>query len=293
MDLQRRGSLYAAFFTAMACDCEILIDCDDPQQARALGEASEQECRRIERKFSRYRDDNVVHAINRSSGQPLCVDDETADLLDFADHCWRISDGLFDITSGILRRIWRFDGCSPPPSRQDSDALLPLIGWQHVDWTRPQLRLPPGMEIDFGGIGKEYAVDRVLGLLTRQAEGVPLLVNFGGDLACNRPQRDGRRWTVGIGHPDASDQAVESWRLSQGALATSGDAHRHILYQGIRYGHVLNPKTGWPTPGAPRSVTVAAPRCLDAGILSTLALLQGAEAESFLQVQQVPYRILA
>jgi len=291
MRLERRDNGFAGCFAAMACDCEILIDCDDAELARQLAETGEAECRRIERKFSRYRDDNIIHAINRSTGAGIEVDDETADLLDFADRCWQISDGLFDITSGVLRRVWRFDGHSPPPEPEAVEALLPLIGWQRLSWKRPTLTLPPGMEIDFGGIGKEYAVDRVLKQLSAQSD-TPLLVNFGGDLACNRPQHNGQPWIIGIGHPDAARQAVEAWQLARGALATSGDAHRYILHQGIRYGHVLNPKTGWPAPGAPRSATVAAATCIDAGILSTLALLQGARAQEFLEAQQVVYKLL-
>ena len=291
MRLERRDSLFAGCFAALACDCEILIDSDDAELARRLAVAGEAECRRIERKFSRYRDDNIVHAIHRGAGEAMEVDDETADLLDFAERCWQLSNGLFDITSGILRRAWRFDGTTAPPTAAEIEALLPSIGWDKLEWKRPWLTLPQGMEIDFGGIGKEYAVDRVLALLTRQAE-LPLLVNFGGDLACNRPQRGDRAWSIGIGHPDAAGQAIETWQLKQGALATSGDAHRCIVHDGTRYGHVLNPKTGWPAPGAPRSVTVAAPRCIDAGILSTLALLQGSGAEGFLQAQEVIYRIL-
>ncbi len=291
MRIERRDSLYAGCFAAMACDCEILVDSDDAALAERLIRLGVDECRRIERKFSRYRDDNIVHAIHQAAGQRLRVDDETADLLDFAERCWQISEGRFDITSGILRRAWRFDGNSPLPAAETVEALLPHIGWDRLQWQRPWLRLPEGMEIDFGGIGKEYAVDRVLALLDREA-GLPLLVNFGGDLACNGPQRDDRHWLIGIGHPDVSGQAVETWQLQRGALATSGDAHRCIINQGIRYGHVLDPTTGWPAPGAPRSVTVAAPRCLDAGILSTLALLQGQQAQAFLEAQQVPYKIL-
>ena len=291
MRVERRDNLFAGCFAAMACDCEILIDSDDAMLAERLIRLGAAECRRIERKFSRYRDDNIVHAIHQSAGQPLRVDDETANLLDFAERCWQISDGRFDITSGILRRAWRFDRYSPPPSTETIESLLPLIGWDKLQWQRPWLRLPEGMEIDFGGIGKEYAVDRVLALLDRESA-LPLLVNFGGDLACNGPQRDDRPWAIGIGHPDAQGQAIETWQLRQGALATSGDAHRCIIHQGIRYGHVLDPTTGWPTPGAARAVTVAAPRCLDAGILSTLALLHGQQAQDFLEAQQVPYKIL-
>lgn len=289
--LERRDRLIAGCFTAMACDCEILIETDDVGLAGRLAERGMAECLRIEQKFSRYRDDNIVHRIHQSAGEVVEVDEETADLLDFAKRCWQISNRRFDITSGILRNAWHFDGVSRPPTAQEIEDLLPRIGWQKLLWRRPWLMLPSGMEIDFGGIGKEYAVDQVLALLTRETD-LPMLVNFGGDLACNGPQQAERPWSIGIGHPDRNREAVETWQLSKGALATSGDAHRFIIHEGVRYGHVLDPRNGWPAPGAPRSVTVAAARCLDAGILSTLALLHGEQAEDFLEAQQVVYRIL-
>ncbi|MDH3536063.1 MAG: FAD:protein FMN transferase, partial [Gammaproteobacteria bacterium] len=98
----------------MASPCEVLIECDRTTQARGLIAIAQQEAERIEHKFSRYRDDNIVHRIN-SGGERIAVDEETARLLDFAQNCYDLSDGWFDITSGILRRAWRFgDGAQIP-----------------------------------------------------------------------------------------------------------------------------------------------------------------------------------
>ena len=152
---------------------------------------------------------------------------------------------------------------------------------------RSTLRLEPGMEIDFGGIGKEYAVDRAATLLRGAAE--PCLINLGGDLAVTRPAAGGRPWRVGIEALDASGKPARALELRRGALATSGDARRFLLKDGYRYGHVLNARTGWPVERAPRSVTVAANTCTEAGTFSTLALLHGAGAEEFLRAQGVDY----
>src|SRR6185436_16520955 len=112
-------------------------------------------------KFSRYRPDNIVHRINTSNGLPVLVDEETARLLDFAATLTHLSDGAFDITSGILRQAWTFDGRGDVPRQQRIDELLALVGWRKVSWdsSTRRLQMLPGMQIDFGGVGKEYAVD--------------------------------------------------------------------------------------------------------------------------------------
>jgi thiamine biosynthesis lipoprotein len=279
--LERRGTQWVAGFSAMASPCEVLLDLDDPTAARRLAETAHAEAARIEAKFSRYRDDSAVGAINGAAGRPVTVDDETADLLDFAARCWQLSDGLFDVTSGVLRRLWRFDGSDRVPSRKQVKTLLGSIGWSRVEWRRPRLRLPEGMEIDLGGIGKEYAVDRVVRLLA-DASAAAVLVNFGGDLRAMGRRRDGRPWSIGVEAPGAEDRPARHLQLHEGALATSGDARRFLLRRGVRYPHVLNPRTGWPVMRAPRSVTVLADTCTEAGLLATLAMLKGDRAEAFL-----------
>lgn len=257
-----------------------------PGRRRCGRRAAEAEALRIEHKFSRYRADSVVGRINHADGAPVQVDDETAHLLDFASHCFELSGGRFDITSGVLRRIWRFDGSSTLPSNGQVQALRGLIGWEKATWTKPVLRLPPGMEIDLGGIGKEYAVDCAMNLLQRDTS-APVLVNFGGDLRASGPRADGSAWAVAIESVDEDGRAAGLLELTGGALATSGDSRRFLLSDGVRYGHILNPRTGRPVIGAPRSVTVAAATCIEAGMIATLAMLQGRRAEAFLKRESV------
>ena len=218
------------------------------------------------------------------------VDEETAALIDFSSQCFDLSEGLFDITSGVLRRVWRFDGSDRIPGIAEVDALLPLIGFEKLQWNPPRLLLPEGMELDFGGIGKEYAVDRAYELLAARNT-IPFLVNFGGDLRANRPPTRGP-WQVGIERPDTERESNLLLDLERGALATSGDSRRYLLRDGVRYGHILHPGTGWPVPGAPRSVTVASSSCTEAGLLSTIALLHGDRAHAFLEDQGVRYWVL-
>ena len=278
-------------FHAMGSPCEILFEGVSEAEADRLGALAEAEARRIEHKFSRYRQDNILFKINDSHQNPVTLDEETSRLFDFADQLYRLSEGRFDITSGVLRRVWNFDGSDRIASPDAVTALLPLIGWEKVRWQPPVLTLPEGMEVDLGGIGKEYAVDAVFGLLGALTA-APLLVNFGGDLRCRGPRSGGEAWHIGIENPDAEGDALQMLSLKDGGVATSGDARRFLLKDGVRYGHILNPKTGWPVSGAPRSVTVAAGTCTEAGMLSTLAMLAGPEAESFLEAQQVRHQVV-
>ena len=269
-------------FRAMATPCEVRVEGTGDALIARMAVCAENEARRIEMKFSRYRPDSVVGKINAQGYQGLAVDAETASLLDCASQCYEASDGLFDITSGVLRRVWRFDGSDnvPPPERVA--ALRHLIGWSKVRWRHPEIVLPPGMEIDLGGLAKEYAVDRVLAEMTALTS-LPVLVNFGGDLRVSGPRGGGAPWNVIIESTEHWGEAQGILELKYGALATSGDARRFLFRDGIRYGHILDPRTGWPVVGAPRSVTVAAPTCVEAGLSATLAILQGQNAEQFLK----------
>jgi thiamine biosynthesis lipoprotein len=273
----------------MASPCEVLVDSDDMAAAEHLTALVANEAWRIEDKFSRYSPGNIIGRINTAHGEGVQVDDETAQLIDFSVTLNELSDGKFDITSGVLRRVWRFDGSNNIPTRQAVTDIMKHVGWHRVDWTSPLLAMAPGMEIDLGGIGKEYAVDRCAGLL-RDTTDTACLINLGGDLvATGKPSlRDA--WKVGI--EALNTQERESGRLVNlvtGGLATSGDARRFLMHDGIRFSHILDPTTGWPVPDAPRSITVAADSCTQAGMLSTLGMLKGAQAEAFLDAQGVQF----
>jgi FAD:protein FMN transferase len=290
--LERAGDLLVGRFAAMASPCEVMVDSGERREGRALLGLARREAARIERKYSRYRPGNIVDRINRAGGRPVAVDEETARLLDYAATVHEASAGRFDITSGVLRRAWRFDGSDRVPDAAAIAGLLELVGWRKVRWEPPVLSMPAGMEIDFGGIGKEYAVDRAAARLAVAASS-PFLVNFGGDLFASGPRQDGRPWGVGVDDPDRTGEAaLYRIALERGGLATSGDARRFVRWQGRRLGHILDPRTGWPVEDAPRSVTVLAPTCLEAGTLSTLAYLQGPRAHEFLEGHGVPHRVL-
>lgn len=287
-------------FTAMACPCEIRLAGVELVDAERLAHAAIAEVRRIEAKYSRYRSDSVLSQINAAAGQKgraIAVDDETAQLLTFAAQMFEMSDGLFDCTSGVLRRAWDFK-VALLPDQGTLDEVLPLVGWKHVFWDGKQFALTrSGMELDFGGFGKEYAVDRAATLL--EASGVThALINLGGDVRAIGPELDGSAWQIGIRDPrnpcgaaltaDDRNRCFASLPLIHGAIATSGDYERFIEIDGKRYCHILNPKTGWPVSHW-RSVSVVGATCVLAGALSTIAMLKGADAEDFLDTENVSY----
>jgi thiamine biosynthesis lipoprotein len=274
----------------MAGEHEIRLAAADAAAAQRAAEDSIADVLRIEAKYSRYRDDSVTSRVNAAAGKAaVIVDDETHALLEYAGQCYSQSGGLFDITSGVLRRAWNFRRDPPAiPSREEIARLLPLIGWRDVEWSDRSVRLPrAGMEIDFGGIGKEYAADRAATIL--RSRGMRHgLANLGGDIRAIGPQPDGSPWRVGVRHPRADGVAVAGFDLADGALATSGDYERYFEIGGRHYCHILDPTTGMPVTHW-QSVSVSAPLCVVAGSCATIAMLRGADAPAFLDAQGVTW----
>ncbi len=288
-ELTKQDDFWKGTFSAMASPCDVLIEIDDESKAQEVLTAIAEEAWRIEDKFSRYQKNNITDQINRSNGQPVSVDEETIRLLNFSNELFELSEGLFDITSGVLRQAWKFDGSDKLPEKKLVKQILKNIGWQKINRTENTITLPKNMEVDFGGIGKEYAVDRCV-QIARQITQNSILINFGGDLAVTCARKNNAYWSVGR-LITGSEDAFSMFQLYKGAIATSGDAHRYLLKDGVRYSHILNPKTGWAITDAPHTISVAAPTCIEAGMFSTLAMLQGSRAEEFLKLQEVEYWI--
>ena len=259
-------------------------------QIDELTGALEREARRLEAKFSRYRTDSVTSSIKHATSinQPVTVDDECAALLSLAAQAFEATGGAFDITSGILRRAWRFEVDAEPPSHKQLSPLLAKIGWDRVLWRSPRLKLPDEeMELDFGGLVKEYAVDRLLAeCIKAGVDGA--LVNLAGDIgAFSAPSYAG--WRIGIVDPDEPTKALLSIQLRTGACVTSGDYERGFVHGGIRYHHILNPRTGYPERHF-RSVTVLGPSATAAGIAATAGMLKGEDLLRELNVSAICIR---
>jgi len=275
-------------FAAMGSPCELRFFASSAAAAHATVAAVLGDIERLEATYSRYRNDSLVTAINRvaSAGGEIEVDEETAGLFDYADACHRQSDGLFDITSGILRRVWH-KGRTTRPTQTEIEACIERIGWHRIERSGTRIEITAGMEIDLGGIVKEYAADRAAGIMQRAgvAHGI---VNLGGDIRVLGPQPDASPWRIGIRDPRHPDRSLGTLALVRGAVATSGDYERCLLINGRRYGHVLNPKTGWPVRRL-ASVTVVADLCVVAGSASTIAMLKEEEGPAWLEALGLPH----
>lgn len=275
--------LYRHCFNAMGSPCEIQLYAANHAEADRVANSAIADVRRLEARYSRYRDGSFLSTINHVAARSgtIRVDDETAALLDYAATCYRESDGLFDITSGILRRAWRFDR-GQLPNQDHIQELLTHVGWNKLRWMRPVLEFPtPGLELDFGGVVKEYAADRAAALC-EQAGLRHGIVNLGGDIRIVGPHPDGGPWRIGVRDPRRPGALVQMLLLQAGGLASSGDYERCIVVDGERYGHILNPRTGWPVKHL-ASVSVVADFCLVAGSASTIAMLKEEAGPQWLQ----------
>ena len=278
--------LFDIRFNAMASGCNVMLAAQDEATASALAQAAIDEVHRIERKYSRYLADSVVGRINGAAGGDWVeLDAETDGLLRYAASLYEISGGRFDITTGVLRRAWNFSAAASAtprlPAADELQALLALTGWPSVQRDGARLRLPrAGMELDFGGFGKEYAADRAAAVL--QARGVHHgYVNLGGDLRVIGPQPDGTPWRIAIQDPRDAGATIATIPVATGGLATSGDYERFFEVDGQRYCHILNARSGHPVRYW-RSVSVLAPLAVAAGSCATIAMLMGEEALGFL-----------
>jgi len=277
-----RSDHHTIRFGALGGEAEITVSGMEEERAHEGAAAAQADILRIEAKYSRYRDDSVTSRINRAAGgAPIEVDEETGALLDYGEAAFRQSSGLFDLTSGVLRRVWNFRA-GRVPTPDEVERVLPLIGWEQVEWRRPFIRLPQvGMELDFGGFGKEYAADRAAGILA--GFGVKHgYVNLGGDLRVVGAQPGGAPWRIGLRHPRDAGGVVTTLEVSSGGLATSGDYERYMDVNGRRYCHILNPRTGWPIDSTHgdgvQAVTILAPTCITAGTVATTVMLKGVAA---------------
>lgn len=276
-------------FKAMGTKCSILLYANNAEIAAKAIAAAATEINRLEEKYSRYKVGNFFHRLNQAAknGRSFQIDDECASLFHFADTCYQQSGGLFDISSGILRRAWNFE----KPQLPDPALLkqiLKSVGWHHVSVKNNVVSFArKGMELDFGGVVKEYAADCAASVC-RQHGIKHGIVDLSGDIVIIGPSPDGLPWNVGIQHPRYPDKKIATFELFSGAIATSGDYARCIEIEGKRYSHLLSPKNGWPVSHM-SSVTVVAPQCILAGAATTTSMLMEKNGVAWLEELGLPH----
>ena len=275
--------------TVMGGPCTLRVALPESTSSQRLIQQVVAELRRLESTYSRYRSDSLISRINSAAGSvsPVAIDPETAGLCEFVTTLHAQSGGVFDPTAGVLTAAWDFRR-AVSPSDEEIDRLLPLVGWDKVEWNADSIRLPiAGMALDFGGVVKEYAADAAIRML-KNAGVVSALVELAGDVATLGAGPGGQPWRVGIRHPRGSS-ALGQLPIEGMAMATSGDYERCMMIDGERFSHCVDPGTGRPVKG-PASVTVLAAQCLLAGCAATTAMLKPvAQAKVWLDELGLPW----
>ena len=281
----QEGGILTRSFRAMGSDCEFQLCFGGGSDSQFIFKCLQDELERLESKYSKFRKDSLLSQINL--GKEVNIDNETISLLEHAFNCFEQSEGLFDVTAGRLNSLWDFKK-KKVPSQEEISYALSVTDFSKVSWNNGILSMPAGMNIDFGGVVKEYAAD-TLAVLAKKFGVQYGLINLGGDIAIVGNKPDGIAWKVGITDPRGTKTEIASIDIYSGGLATSGDYKRYFIYEGKRYSHILNPKTGFPCAGL-RAVSVAANLCTVAGSIATIAMLKDEpEAIKWLNDLGVPF----
>ena len=232
----------------------------------------------FEAKYSRFLPDSWISVLNASAGGAAVASDPEIDrVLALCHEMHFLTRGVFDPTALPLIQLWDWRRAQIPTDPQ-IEAARQCVGWRKVERKPGSVRLSePGMCLDLGGMGKEYAVDQVA-LLARQSGLTGALIDFGADIRVTGLPADGRPgWHLGLEDPDQPGRAWCGLAVREAAVATSGDYNRGFTAAGKRWGHILDPRTGRPVQNGCRAVHVLAPSCTLAGMLSTAALVLGAD----------------
>lgn len=264
-------------FRALGTNCAIQFRCADPKTALqfvadALGWLSA-----FEAKFSRFKPDSMLSKINQAAGKSwVPVDQEMEKMLDLADAMHRLTDGVLDAATLPLIKVWDWKVVHERlPSHGEISTALALSNWNDVHRKPGKAFLSrEGMGLDFGGFGKEYAVDQVIAI-AKQHGIQDILVDLGRDIFAMGGNGLHPFWHVGIQDGIKTDQCIGGLAVSGYAVCASGDYARRFEHDGVRYGHILDRRTGWPVRHGLRAVTVIAPSCLLAGIYSTCVFILG------------------
>ena len=241
----------------------------------------------IDRLFSNYRDDSVLAKVNRNAGvRPVPVPEEFLNLVRTSVNYSEITDGAFDITIGSLFKLWQAEtvaGRLPEKSRI-RDALG-CTGFRKIkiDEGKSQIFLDGDcVQLDFGAIGKGYAVDEIVRIA--KENGITKgLVNFGGNIYAMNPPAGKKFWDVGVRKPGSGNQIISNINLVNKGIATSGDYERYFEHEGKRYSHIIDPRTGWPA-GDVTSVVAVSKTATEADVFSTAVSVLGSPgARTFVQ----------
>ena len=272
---------YKRTLKLMGSRFDITVVANDSIQANKYIDTAIAEISRIEKLISSWDANSQTSEINRNAGiKPVKVDKELFDLIERAIGISKLTDGAFDISYASMDRIWKFDGSmTQMPSEEEIIASVEKVGYQNIVLDKKNstvfLKLE-AMKIGFGAIGKGYAADKAKTLLI--SKGVSSgIINASGDMNTWGKQPNGNEWKVAITNPMDKNKVFALLPITNGAVVTSGNYEKYVNFNGKRYTHIIDPRTGYPSTGI-ISVTVFAPKAELADALATSVFVMGKEA---------------
>lgn len=269
---------------------EITVTARDSTQANQYIALAVAEIYRIEKLISSWDPNSQTSLINKNAGiKPVAVDSELFNLIERSIKISQITDGAFDISYASMDKIWKFDGSmNQMPAEEEIEASVEKVGYQNIELNKDHYSVflkKPGMKIGFGGIGKGYAADKAKELLI--SKGVSAgIINASGDMNTWGDQPAGEHWKVAITNPFDKNKAFALLPVVNSAVVTSGDYEKFVNFNGVRFAHIIDPRTGYPSTGM-ISATVFAPKAELADALATSVFVMGVET-GLNRINQLP-----
>jgi thiamine biosynthesis lipoprotein len=273
------NGLHQLAFRAMSTECRVNFYGVPASIARDFQQDTVAWVAQFEARYSRFIPDSLIGRINAAAGEHWVeIDSETERIFTLCQELFFFTRGAFDPTALPLIKLWNWKAQPPViPNDEVIRATLGLVGWNKVQHRANGIFLPlKGMAMDLGGIGKEYAVDCVMNMAI--SRGIPnVMVDFGQDVRVRGHAPDKKFWWIGLEDANHPGKCWTGVAVKDHAVATSGDYLRNFQINGRRYGHILDPRTGYPVSNECRAVSVIAPSCTIAGLFSTTAFILGAK----------------
>lgn len=271
---------YQRTLKLMGSRFDITVVAKDSLRGEAYIDMAVAKIEEIERLISSWDPNSQTSAINKAAGiKPVKVHPELFHLIERALGISKLTDGAFDISYASMDKIWKFDGSmTSMPSAESIKASVAKVGYENIILTKSDtsvfLKLP-GMKIGFGAIGKGYAADKAKELL--MAQGVSAgIINASGDMNTWGKQANGEDWKVAITNPLNKNKVFAILPIRNSAVVTSGNYEKYVIFDGVRYTHIIDPRSGYPSSGI-SSVTVFAPKAELADALATSVFVMGPE----------------
>ena len=283
-------NIYKRTLKLMGSRFEITVVAKDSTQANANIDLGINEITRIEKLISSWDKNSQTSEINNNAGiTPVKVDKELFNLIERCLKISKITDGAFDISYASMDKVWQFDGSMKAmPSKEEITSSVEKVGYRNIELNKENSTVflkKRGMKIGFGGIGKGYAADEAKKLLI--SEGVKAgIINASGDMNTWGKQPSGESWKVAITNPFNKNKAFALLPIVNSAVVTSGDYEKFVTFNDIRYAHIIDPRTGYPSTGI-ISATVFAPKAELADALATSVFVMGVET-GINRINQLP-----